>query len=213
MFKGQGQTTLLSPVCWPYLLFLCLPLLASDRFCFYREDKPECFIIGGIYVSETFLVFQSFSESVYWKDKYGPWNTCITSESMQSIMIIKMIYGLWWGPWPFGWTQGHFIDMFIKESIYDHHNYKGWLSTCTLKGFRWPLEDVSNKQVKPYSLHYQEYMWFIVGTWTLFNITSELYRGGDEALGALLLVTATVQEHHKYEVISNVPDTYKIIID
>ena len=47
----------------------------------------------------------------------------------------------------------------------------------------------------------------------LFNITSKLYRGGDEALGALLLVTATVQEHHKYGVISNVPDTYKIIID
>ena len=32
-------------------------LLASDSFCFYREDKPEFCTMGGIYVSETFLVF------------------------------------------------------------------------------------------------------------------------------------------------------------
>ena len=38
-----------------YLLISCL--LASDRFCFYREDKPEFRTTGGIYVSETFLVY------------------------------------------------------------------------------------------------------------------------------------------------------------
>ena len=32
-------------------------LLALDRFCFYREDKPEFCTMGGIYVSETFLVW------------------------------------------------------------------------------------------------------------------------------------------------------------
>ena len=93
MFKGQYQTTLLSPVCCPYLLFPCLPVLASDKLCFYREYKPVFCIIGGggIYVF-----------------------------------------------YPF---------------------------------------------VKVYSM---------VGTWTLFNITSKLYRGWDKAWGALLLVTATV---------------------
>ena len=41
---------------------LCLPVLALDRFCFYREDKPEFCIMGGggIYVSEIFLVFNPF---------------------------------------------------------------------------------------------------------------------------------------------------------
>ena len=45
MFKGQGQTTVLSA---QYLLIPCL--LASDRFCFYREDKPEFCTKGGIYM-------------------------------------------------------------------------------------------------------------------------------------------------------------------
>ena len=64
-----------------------------------------------------------------------------------------------------------------------------------------------------YSHDNQEYMWFMVGTCTLFNIAPKLYRGEDKAWGALLLVTATVQEHHKYGVISIVPDTCKVIID
>ena len=107
MFKGQGQTTLLGPLCcqlnifwtftwsipnlvqglplmsrWSLLIFrshvqrsrsnysfepsvlstLCILipwLLASYRFCFYREDKPEFCTMGGIDVSETFLVFYS----------------------------------------------------------------------------------------------------------------------------------------------------------
>ena len=37
-----------------YILIPCL--LASDRFCFYREDKPEFCTMGVIFVSETFLV-------------------------------------------------------------------------------------------------------------------------------------------------------------
>ena len=56
-------------------------------------------------------------------------------------------------------------------------------------------------------------MWFMVGTRTLFNITLKLYRGEDEAWGALLLVTATVKEYHKYGALSIVQDTCKIIID
>ena len=54
--------------------------------------------------------------------------------------------------------------MLIKESIYDHHNYKGGLSTCTLNSLELPLEDVSIKRVNAYNYDYQEYMWFVVGT-------------------------------------------------
>ena len=41
-----------------YILIPCL--LALDRFCFHREDKPEFCTMGGIYVSETLLVFYLF---------------------------------------------------------------------------------------------------------------------------------------------------------
>ena len=52
MFKGKGQTTLLST------LYILIPwLLALYRFCFYREDQPEFCTMGGIDVSETFLVY------------------------------------------------------------------------------------------------------------------------------------------------------------
>ena len=55
MFKGQGQTTLEPSVLSTlYILIPCL--LALDRFCFYREDKLEFCTMGGLYVSETFLV-------------------------------------------------------------------------------------------------------------------------------------------------------------
>ena len=37
-----------------YIFITCL--LASDRFCSYREDKPEFWTMGGKDVSETFLV-------------------------------------------------------------------------------------------------------------------------------------------------------------
>ena len=59
MFKGQGQTTL-EPTVLPTIYILIPCLLALDRFCFYREDKPEFCTMGGIYVSETFLVFQIY---------------------------------------------------------------------------------------------------------------------------------------------------------
>ena len=55
MFKGQGQTTLLSPVCCPLIYFnpfvtcFVLVLLLQRRL-------PEFCTMGGIDVSETFLV-------------------------------------------------------------------------------------------------------------------------------------------------------------
>ena len=56
MFKGQGQTTLEPSVL--STLYILIPwLLSLYRFCFYREDKPEFCTMGGIDVSETFLVF------------------------------------------------------------------------------------------------------------------------------------------------------------
>ena len=39
-----------------YILIAWLHVLASYRLCFYREDKPEFCTMGGIDVSETFLV-------------------------------------------------------------------------------------------------------------------------------------------------------------
>ena len=56
MFKGQGQTTLLGPSVLSTIYILIPWLLASYRFCFYRDDKPEFSPMGGIDVSETFLV-------------------------------------------------------------------------------------------------------------------------------------------------------------
>ena len=59
MFKGQGQTTLEPSVL--SILYILIPLLlASDRFCFYREDKPEFCTMGGIDVYETFLVMMVY---------------------------------------------------------------------------------------------------------------------------------------------------------
>ena len=54
MLKSQGQTTLEPSLLFTlYILIPCL--LASDRFA-STEDKPEFCTMGGIYVSETFLV-------------------------------------------------------------------------------------------------------------------------------------------------------------
>ena len=47
----SSQPSVLSTL---YILIPCL--LTSDRFCFYREDKPKFCTMGGICVSETFLV-------------------------------------------------------------------------------------------------------------------------------------------------------------
>ena len=49
------------------LYFLIHWLPASYRFCFYREDKPEFCTMGGIDVSETFLVFHAlfFTETFH----------------------------------------------------------------------------------------------------------------------------------------------------
>ena len=53
-----------------YILIPCL--LALDRFCFYREDTPEFCTIGGMYVSETFLVH-------YWTNKPNFSHICYLS--------------------------------------------------------------------------------------------------------------------------------------
>ena len=46
-------------------LYILIPrLLASDRFCFYREDKPKFCTMGGIDVTETFLVLFIFSKNL-----------------------------------------------------------------------------------------------------------------------------------------------------
>ena len=68
IFKGQGQTTLLSPVCCPLYIFFPW-LLASYRFCFYREDKPEFCTVGCIDVFETFLVCKWLSTAICWDDQ------------------------------------------------------------------------------------------------------------------------------------------------
>ena len=53
-------------------------------------------------------------------------------------------------------------DILIKEYIYDHHNYKGRLSTCTLNGLELPWRMFLTSDA--YSHDYQEYMWFMVWT-------------------------------------------------
>ena len=49
--------------------------LASYRFCFYREDKLEFCTMGGIDVSETFLVKMNFltNEYVKWQVNIKIW--------------------------------------------------------------------------------------------------------------------------------------------
>ena len=78
----SSEPSLLSTI---YILFPCL--LALDRFCFYREDKPEYCTMGGIYVSETFLVvttdvkrvlrwnfvYQKFFDRGVGQQKYWRW--------------------------------------------------------------------------------------------------------------------------------------------
>ena len=52
-------------------------LLALDRFCFYREDKPEFCTMGGKDVSETFLVNKnirpSYILSMFWNSLLTSW--------------------------------------------------------------------------------------------------------------------------------------------
>ena len=59
------EPSVLSP--W-YILIPCL--LALDRFCFYREDKPEFCTMGGIYVSETFLALKNPYETSWNSNSY-----------------------------------------------------------------------------------------------------------------------------------------------
>ena len=49
-----------------YILIPCL--LALDRFCFYREDKPEFCTMGGIYACSFFYYFEFHFRTWYiWK--------------------------------------------------------------------------------------------------------------------------------------------------
>ena len=61
MFKGQGLNHSFEPSVLSTLYILIPWLLASNRFCFYKEVKPEFCTMGGIYVSETFLVINETS--------------------------------------------------------------------------------------------------------------------------------------------------------
>ena len=69
-------------------LYIWIPcLLASDRFCFYREDKHEFFAMGGIYVSETFLVATNFISNwkrectwIWWKFNFALWQVLKLTE-------------------------------------------------------------------------------------------------------------------------------------
>ena len=53
MLKGEGQTTLLSPMCCPLYIFESLAYLLWTGFSYYRKDKPD---FCTIYVSETIVV-------------------------------------------------------------------------------------------------------------------------------------------------------------
>ena len=49
----------------PLVKFLIPCLLALDRFCSFRGDKPEFCTMGGIYVSETFFVNHGSHSHIY----------------------------------------------------------------------------------------------------------------------------------------------------
>ena len=78
---------------WSLLIFRSPPsvlstilipcLLALDTFCFYREDKPEICTMGGIYVSETFLVF--FSDFTWCHS----WNSSADQQLVREKIVSK----------------------------------------------------------------------------------------------------------------------------
>ena len=72
MSNYSSEPSVLSTI---YILIPCL--LALDRFCFYREDKPEFCTMGGIYVSETFLVLVKIG--------YGTWVPHSIANSLQPL--------------------------------------------------------------------------------------------------------------------------------
>ena len=53
-------------------------------------------------------------------------------------------------------------DILIKVYVYDHHTYKGGLSSCTLNGLELPWRMFLKSDA--YSHDYQENLWFMVGT-------------------------------------------------
>ena len=81
MFKGQGQTTVLSTL---YILIPCL--LASDSFCFYREDKPEFCTMGDIFVSETFLVLINLRLDNLWNFRL----LCMVWQTIHGLALINI---------------------------------------------------------------------------------------------------------------------------
>ena len=69
-----------------YILIHCL--LVLDRFCFYREDKPEFCTMGGIYVSETFLV-SICNKYIKWRE----WlSTCTTPLNILEEVVNLCMY-------------------------------------------------------------------------------------------------------------------------
>ena len=58
-------------------LYILIPwLLALYRFCFYREDKPEFCTMGGIDVSETFLVLFLYPPRMKFRGVYRNHSVC-----------------------------------------------------------------------------------------------------------------------------------------
>ena len=83
-----------------YILIPCL--LASDRFCFYREDKPEFCTMESIYVSETFLV------------KLDIW-TIQLSEMSGNIKFLK------------GFIALQLPDVYCNQIVINSNHHHGWL--------------------------------------------------------------------------------------
>ena len=75
----SSQPTMLSTL---YILIPCL--LASDSFCFYREEIILNFAPWGAYISEKFLV-RSLSPTKLW-------NTAIKPASLHDVFCRKRIY-------------------------------------------------------------------------------------------------------------------------
>ena len=74
-------------------LYILIPwLLASYRFCFYREDKPEICTMGGIDVSETFLVKAYYSIiKMLCVCGYIPYQKCLQGNYL-SILISRISF-------------------------------------------------------------------------------------------------------------------------
>ena len=72
-----------------YILIPCL--LASDRFCFYREDKPE-FCTMGVYMFWNISCFRG--KSSHSRIFHLFWDFTITGEGLQILTYARRIWSL-----------------------------------------------------------------------------------------------------------------------